>query len=56
MPIELKCNNYYSKVFKRVNYKLSKYHFLSSNQESKLKFYSGWTPLATSTLLKLLTK
>ena len=22
MPIELKCNNYYSKVFKRVNYKL----------------------------------
>ena len=23
MPIELKCNNYYSKVFKKVNYKLS---------------------------------
>ena len=23
MLIELKCNNYYSKVFKRVNYKLS---------------------------------
>ena len=22
MPIELKCDNYYSKVFKRVNYKL----------------------------------
>ena len=32
MPIELKCNNYYSKVFKRVNYKLQNNIFFSSNQ------------------------
>ena len=35
MLIELNGNNYYSKVFKRVHYKLSNSTFLSSNQGTR---------------------